>query len=667
MNPMEMAEKLMSGELIVVVAKNPEPQKPKLSADEQALADSLVSIASKYGKFNEDETGIWAGYEKAKDNVVAHIGVKCSNCALYEGNGVCKIIAQQVEDGGKCRFAVIPDGVVKGVYSPSNEKPSPRKKKAVKYKALGATIGGGATNPNDMIDRDGDGVVLDGTPDEQPVKRKPKRDYEPMDNSFLEKRRRKFVRSELNRQGIKPTRNDESHIYERPDGSLHIYDGRTPEEIQARREARAEYDRRMRAGEPMKERAPEQTPEQEKPATQYPPGYVPGRPADRYPDPGAYVPGKPADRYPQANIPSKPKYPNADSAREDNLRKYPMPSSQKPNEEWDGIVRGRGMQYVASRYPNRPGGANSRVAKDPKWIAEQIKRQRESQSAVDSRNENARRRDEQREANNADRRDLDARTRDFYARGGGRDGNMRNQTAASPVSRARNMSDDSSNEDDRPFRPVPMPIPQARQPKDRMQPRPMPTPRTPRPAGSQRTGRNFSQSRDDNEGRLNRDSSGRVTGVDRNRPNRVNPRGPGGGNLIAGEDGRGRGINIPRTAPTPIEPNRPGKDKYDIPDPADEREPGKIEIGRYPRDPNKARKPGKIENGRYPRDPNKPRQPGKAIPYNPGTFTPDVQRFPKGQNPRTNPQPRKPMRPGGSDGRYDRNRRTSGGFNQEGR
>jgi hypothetical protein len=65
-----------------------------------------------YGKFNEDENGIWAGYDSPEENDVKDIGVKCSNCVLHEGNGVCKIIAQQVEDEGKCRFAVIPDGVV---------------------------------------------------------------------------------------------------------------------------------------------------------------------------------------------------------------------------------------------------------------------------------------------------------------------------------------------------------------------------------------------------------------------------------------------------------------------------------------------------------------------------------------------------------------------------
>lgn len=123
MNTLELIKKLMSGEMRMVVVQSQDDRKPKLAAEEQELANSLVAIANKYGKFNEDETGIWAGYEKPKDNVVAQIGVKCSNCALYEGDGVCKIIAQKVEPDGKCRFAVIPDGVVKGIYKPESGKP----------------------------------------------------------------------------------------------------------------------------------------------------------------------------------------------------------------------------------------------------------------------------------------------------------------------------------------------------------------------------------------------------------------------------------------------------------------------------------------------------------------------------------------------------------------
>lgn len=80
--------------------------------EEQDLAAALLEIAEKYGKFNEDETGIWAGYTPAEENEVKDIGVKCINCVLYEGPGVCKIIAPVIEDEGKCRFAVIPDGIV---------------------------------------------------------------------------------------------------------------------------------------------------------------------------------------------------------------------------------------------------------------------------------------------------------------------------------------------------------------------------------------------------------------------------------------------------------------------------------------------------------------------------------------------------------------------------
>ena len=83
-----------------------------LDEQEAVLADMLIAITLRYGKFNEDETGVWAGYDSPEENDVKDIGVKCSNCVLYEGSGVCKIIAQKVEDEGKCRFAIIPDGVV---------------------------------------------------------------------------------------------------------------------------------------------------------------------------------------------------------------------------------------------------------------------------------------------------------------------------------------------------------------------------------------------------------------------------------------------------------------------------------------------------------------------------------------------------------------------------
>jgi hypothetical protein len=83
-----------------------------LTPDEKALHDALVTIAEQYGKFDEDGSGIWAGYESSEENQDKVIGVKCSNCALYSGGSVCEVIAFDVEPDGKCRFAVIPDGYV---------------------------------------------------------------------------------------------------------------------------------------------------------------------------------------------------------------------------------------------------------------------------------------------------------------------------------------------------------------------------------------------------------------------------------------------------------------------------------------------------------------------------------------------------------------------------
>jgi hypothetical protein len=84
-----------------------------LVPEEQELADALRLIASKYGKFNDDNTGIWAGYTPAEENLEnAAIGVKCGNCVFFNSSNGCSIIDAEVEDGGLCRFAVLPDGAV---------------------------------------------------------------------------------------------------------------------------------------------------------------------------------------------------------------------------------------------------------------------------------------------------------------------------------------------------------------------------------------------------------------------------------------------------------------------------------------------------------------------------------------------------------------------------
>jgi hypothetical protein len=84
-----------------------------LVPEEQDLADALLEIVAKHGKFDADNTGVWAGYDSAEKNAEnAAIGVKCGNCIFWEAPNGCKVIQAETEEGGLCRFAVLPDGAV---------------------------------------------------------------------------------------------------------------------------------------------------------------------------------------------------------------------------------------------------------------------------------------------------------------------------------------------------------------------------------------------------------------------------------------------------------------------------------------------------------------------------------------------------------------------------
>ena len=84
-----------------------------LVPEESDLASAILEVVEKYGKFNDDNTGVWAGYESAEQNAEnAAIGVKCGNCVFWEAPNGCKIIQAETEEGGLCRFAILPDGAV---------------------------------------------------------------------------------------------------------------------------------------------------------------------------------------------------------------------------------------------------------------------------------------------------------------------------------------------------------------------------------------------------------------------------------------------------------------------------------------------------------------------------------------------------------------------------
>lgn len=101
---------LLRGGAVVVVTDN----SPQLNPAERDLAEALISITRKHGTFDESGCGVYASYEPGAINETQNIGVMCKNCVLYNGGSSCKIVGLPVEPTGKCRFAVIPDGVVKG-------------------------------------------------------------------------------------------------------------------------------------------------------------------------------------------------------------------------------------------------------------------------------------------------------------------------------------------------------------------------------------------------------------------------------------------------------------------------------------------------------------------------------------------------------------------------
>lgn len=97
--------------------------KVKMSAAEREFAESLLSIAKKYGKLsNNDGNGIWVGYVPQEENDNYEIGVRCENCVLHESDYVCRVVKNRIEPGGYCRLAAIPDNVIKSTMNDDDEE-----------------------------------------------------------------------------------------------------------------------------------------------------------------------------------------------------------------------------------------------------------------------------------------------------------------------------------------------------------------------------------------------------------------------------------------------------------------------------------------------------------------------------------------------------------------
>lgn len=81
---------------------------------EREFVKAMSDIVERHGKLaNNDGKGIWVGYIEPENNDNADMGIKCMNCAHYEGANMCHIVAQSINPEGLCRLAAIPDGVVR--------------------------------------------------------------------------------------------------------------------------------------------------------------------------------------------------------------------------------------------------------------------------------------------------------------------------------------------------------------------------------------------------------------------------------------------------------------------------------------------------------------------------------------------------------------------------
>ena len=87
----------------------------QIEGDEKAMVDAILGVVGQFGKFQSDDSQINAGYDPASSNPNLSIGVKCGNCVFHQmsDDGIeCSVVDEDIEEGGACRFAMIPPGLV---------------------------------------------------------------------------------------------------------------------------------------------------------------------------------------------------------------------------------------------------------------------------------------------------------------------------------------------------------------------------------------------------------------------------------------------------------------------------------------------------------------------------------------------------------------------------
>lgn len=216
---------------------------------------------------------------------------------------------------------------------------------SIEVKNLGPSIGqqaGGkpapGSNPDEAIDHDMDGMIFDGTPQEQRKPYAKGKDSLGRDKgSDYEKRRRAYVKQELARQGIKRNKGP----------------NRTEAERLARTRARARFDDM----ETQKERTDDEG--RSGPGGGPPKSpYVPGKPADRYPVPPRGTNRAEEER--MERLRPKPKGSRAEEERMERLR--PADNSNQRAEDARNREKRPAMR-PADRY-DKPGPGPSNRAEE---------------------------------------------------------------------------------------------------------------------------------------------------------------------------------------------------------------------------------------------------------------------------------------------------------------
>lgn len=91
-----------------------------------ALYDVLEQVAEVFGPFDQTTGPDGVHYVGAADNPFGAEGLKCANCAFYEGGGGCELLSDEVrvEPEAVCKFWIIPGDAIAGQDAPAASEDS---------------------------------------------------------------------------------------------------------------------------------------------------------------------------------------------------------------------------------------------------------------------------------------------------------------------------------------------------------------------------------------------------------------------------------------------------------------------------------------------------------------------------------------------------------------